>query len=71
MNKIVCIKDCNSRYLQHIKCYKHEVYEYDSNMSNELAYFIWISGKLSIFDKFNFITLAEWRNKQIEEIYED
>ena len=73
MNKIVCIKDCNSRYYNYIKCYKYEVYEFDVEMSTELVYFINImdNSKLSIFDRDNFITLSEWRNKQIDEIYED
>ena len=69
MNKIVCIKDCNSRYYNYIKCYKYEIYEYDVEMSTELVYFINIMDNLnSIFDRDNFITLSEWRNKQIEEL---
>jgi len=74
MNKYVCIKAGNGWSLPHYSVKVGEIYlckesiyspEYYET-SEMIAYFYYIG----LFDKSNFITLADWREKQINSILE-
>ena len=71
MNKIVCIGDCTNVFKDStgmdFNCYINEVYDYNDCGSKAIV--IYVDGKrVGYFKRIHFISLAEWRDEQIDKI---
>jgi len=67
MIKVVCIKKCNNILSNAPNCMVGIIYDMEIFFDN--CYQIYENGKFKgLFDKDNFITLAEWRQQQINSI---
>ena len=71
MNKVVCIKNCTNLFKDStgldFNCYIDQVYDYNDCGSKAIV--IYVDGKrMGYFIRRYFISLAEWRDEQIEKI---
>ena len=74
MIKLICIKRCANKGWESPDCIENEIYEIDPD-KNDNVYYHQIHNKngarIGYYERDCFITLAEWRDKQIDSILND